>query len=173
MPPLPLPIPPFLHPSILNQSLLWPGIWFLFSSFFFVVILFFNSFLLCDFIHLLSFSLNSDLSLWRSGVLPPSLYLSLSIAGSVCRSPVSVRLSVYPSVHVSIRLSVRCWGAHGMWGGCGDPHFLRGCWSWVSPCVGLPISVKPWGFEPEPMPIPPFCGCLTWVRMSRIFLWAN
>ena len=66
----------------------------------------FNSFHLFDFIHL-SFSLNTYLSLWLSGVLPPSLYLSLSIAGSVCRSPVSVRPSIRPCMCLSVCLSVR------------------------------------------------------------------
>lgn len=32
--------------------------------------------------------LNANLSLWQPGIIPPSLRLSLSIAGSVCRSPV-------------------------------------------------------------------------------------
>lgn len=55
-------------------------------------------------------------SLWLSGVLPPSLYLSLSIAGSVCRSPVSVRPSVRPSIRPCMCLSVCVCPSGGGWG---------------------------------------------------------
>lgn len=57
--------------------------------------------------------INANLSLWQRGMIPPSLYLSLSIAGSVCRSP--VRPSVCPSFCPCMRRSesVRQLG----WGG--------------------------------------------------------
>lgn len=134
-------------------------------KFLLILIIFFIHFVFRFYLSLLS--LNACLSLWLSGILPPSLYLSLSIAGSMYRSPMSVCLSVHACVCLSVRQAEVPHGG----GECGDPHFLRGWWSWVSPCVGLPISVKPCGWGPGA--IPPFCGCLTWVRMSRIFLWAN
>lgn len=83
-------LPSFIPPSLI--SLFWPGLW--------SVSFFFSSFDLNS----SSFSLNSCLSL-ANGRTPPSVEFSLSFAGSVCRSLVSVCLSVYPSVHVS-RLSV-------------------------------------------------------------------
>lgn len=87
-----------------------------------VIFLFISSF---DF---LSLSLSLNLLSLLSGVLPPSLYLSLSIAGSVYRSPMSVRLYVHACVCLSVCLSVRPGGPHEG-GECRDPHFLRGCWS--------------------------------------------
>lgn len=130
-------VPPFLHPSTFSQSLFWPGIWFLFSSFILNPLFFIIHFISFDLIRLLS--VNADRSLWLSGVLPPSLYLSLSIAGSVCRSPVSVRLSVRACVCPS-RLSVRCFFLYSLVG-WGPTACEEGAETLTSCVAGGPESV--------------------------------
>ena len=101
---LSLSLPSFIPPSSISLSSgLASGFCSQVSFYLNPLFLFISSF---DFIHLLSSSLNADLSLWLSGVLPPSLYLSLSIAGF--RVSLScIRPSVCPSVRMSVCLSVR------------------------------------------------------------------
>lgn len=121
--PLSLHVPPYPHPTILTQFLFWPGIWSLFCFFFL------NPLFIICFIFLISLVFVLCLSLWLLGVLSPSLYLSLSLAGSVCRSHVSVRLSVRAFVCLSFRQA-------------GGPRHVRRVRGPLTSCVaGGPESV--------------------------------
>lgn len=93
---LPPSIPPFLYPSILNQSLFWPGIWSQFSSFFNLNHIFYSFHLL-----ILSLSLNAYLSLVSIGHTP-SLFISLPVYRWVRVSLSYIRPSIRPCMCLSV-----------------------------------------------------------------------